>query len=107
MVHQILDCEITCRRVVCYKRIAVERERSFCRGEDAAKISFLLVQHLLHFLAHNWMRDPRVAARHLPAVLMSRVVLEVQEFLQRVSEAGTRPREHVREVGETCYAVFE
>ena len=38
---------------------------------------------------------------------MSRIVLEVQQFLERLAKAGTGPREHVRQIGETGDAAFE
>ena len=38
---------------------------------------------------------------------MSRIVLEVQKFIEGLAKAGTRPGEHVRQIGETRDAPFE
>ena len=38
---------------------------------------------------------------------MSRIVLEVQQFIERLAKTGTWPREHVRQIGETRDAAFE
>ena len=49
----------------------------------------------------------RSPVRHAPVVRMSRIVLEVQQFFERLAKAGTGPREHVRQIGETRNAAFE
>src|SRR5579863_7838725 len=48
-----------------------------------------------------------IAGRHTPIVSMSRIVLEVQEFIERLAKTGTWAREPVRQIGETRNAPFE
>src|SRR5665213_806595 len=81
VVHQLVDSKVARRSIFRYKRIAIERERGFRSGEDAAEIAVLLVEHLLHLLANDGMGECPVASRHAPIVSMSRIVLEVQQFI--------------------------
>src|SRR4029077_1886701 len=96
VVHEVIDREIARRSVFRYEWIAVERERGFRSREDAAEVAVLLVEHFLHLLANDGMGECPIASRHAPIVSMSRIVLEVQQFIERLAKAGAGPREHLR-----------
>ena len=107
MVHQVVDGEVAGRRVPGYQRIAIECERGFRRGEDAAKVAVLLVEHFLHLFANHGMSEGLIAGRHAPVVGVAGIVLKVQQFIQCLAKAGAGPREDVREIRETRDAAFE
>ena len=107
MVHEVIDSEITRRSIFRYEWIAVERERGFGSGEDAAEVAVLLVEHLLHLLANDRMGECPIAGWHAPIVSVTRIVLEVQQFIERLAKTGTWSRESMRQIGETRNAAFE
>ena len=107
VVHEIVDREITCRGVLRDQRIAVERERGFGSGEDAAEIAILFVEHLLHLLrTTGWVRV-RSPVGMRQSCTMSRIVLEVQQSSSVSRKPRTGPCEDMRQIGETRDAAFE
>jgi hypothetical protein len=107
VVHEVVDGEIARRGILRNERIAVERESGFRRGKNAAEVAILLLQHLLRLFPNDGMGERSVASRHAPVVYIPRIVLEVQQFLERLAEAGAGARKHVRQIDETGHVAFE
>src|ERR1700716_3243501 len=64
VVHQLVDSEVARRGVFRYEWIAIECKRGLRSRENASEIAILLVEHLLHLLAHDGMGECPIASRH-------------------------------------------